>query len=245
MTTKAFRGAEGASLEPVGGDVRVTRCLISRRNNGAVWNLMSLSAFVSEKLNLSLGSSVLLRIDGDDGLELMSNDLVRIWLRDFPTLVDLEAYEVRSGATSEIFTGNGRVAVSAGAASAARALAAAAAPKGSSPFNPPPPRAKAKASGLPLPSNAQYEDMRTLRQKKVLLASIDKKLHTLAEARAGADYFGDYYGGADEPMGDEEGGEEEETHRGATSASAARPTARQVLQPSACLLARSVAHISD
>ena len=60
MTTKAFRGAEGASLEPVGGDVRVTRCLISRRNNGAVWNLMSLSAFVSEKLNLSLGSSVLL-----------------------------------------------------------------------------------------------------------------------------------------------------------------------------------------
>ena len=90
MTTKAFRGAEGASLEPVGGDVRVTRCLISRRNNGAVWNLMSLSAFVSEKLNLSLGSSVLLRIDGDDGLELMSNDVVRIWSRDFPTLVALE-----------------------------------------------------------------------------------------------------------------------------------------------------------
>ena len=185
---------------------------------------MSLSAFVSEKLNLSLGSSVLLRIDGDDGLELMSNDLVRIWLRDFPTLVDLEAYEVRSGATSEIFTGNGRVAVSAGAASAARALAAAAAPKGSSPFNPPPPRAKAKASGLPLPSNAQYENMRTLRQKQVLLASIDKKLHTLAEARAGADYFGDYYGGEDELMG-EEGGEEEETHRGATSASTAAAAA--------------------
>ena len=156
---------------------QLRRCLISRRNNGAVWNLMSLSAFVSEKLNLSLGSSVLLRIDGDDGLELMSNDVVRIWSRDFPTLVDLEAYEVRSGATSEIFTGNGRVAVSAGAASAARALAAAAAPKGSSPFNPPPPRAKAKASGLPLPSNAQYEDMRTLRSADCVARNLPRGSH--------------------------------------------------------------------
>ena len=87
MASARFCGQTGVDCARVpGASFLPVRCLIPERHNGATWTLRSLTAFTVSKLELTPGSSVLLRRNMSSGASelLNSDDLVEIWLYKLP-----------------------------------------------------------------------------------------------------------------------------------------------------------------
>ena len=181
MSSSDFMGETGktAPMAYDAGELPGVQVKIAETNDGAEWMLSSLQSFLAGKLKFSMGSTVLLRTVGENGCNasMTDDDHVEIFFEAFPKLLDLEVYEVTSAYADKLLnTVTAQVAVSGSTAHVAGLMATVAGRAGPSPFNPPPQKSPSAPSVKPLPNHVQYRQLVELRQNKVQLVEIDKKL---------------------------------------------------------------------
>ena len=190
MTSSEFVGTLG-SVAPAKydrGDLPPTAIRLPQDDSGSLWTLRSLQAFVADKLRFSVGSSALLRTaDGGSYAAMIDDDHAEIYMEDFPTLKELEVYEVTTSLATKLHNrGTASVAVSASTAEVAQKMATeAGAPK--NPFKSPsqqPSTVQPSDGSKRLPSHEQYQQMQLLRQKQVQLQAIQAKLSLLVSQQA-------------------------------------------------------------